>query len=412
MNRITFIMPSFNRAGYIAEAIDSVLGQMADDDDLVIVDDGSTDNTEAVVAPYCGRLRYVRQENSGKSVALNRGLAMTRSRYVWICDDDDLLLPDAVETLVNAIEDSNADMAFGRYTRFRIDDGQRIDLGTGYWPDLSEGTANRHILEDAFAMHNGSLVRRERYERLGPFDPEMLRSQDYEMFVRIALSSRITYVDRDIFLQRKHSGDRGPAAISHKAGRSDTVWEQFDRMIFVRMLDRVPVSFFTSMFDSPDQGLCQRAGLLQRACILARHGMWERAIADCTSATDSAGDRPLHPLEIAICRRMTAGKHGFGNMLTEQIARALRDLTSANRTGGAITAEILRGLFWRLRGETRAERIAAIRVLARPASIFSLASRYLTSSPSGPQQELRETVPDLAITQAAMREWKADISGA
>jgi hypothetical protein len=413
MTRISFIMPSFNRADYIAESIESVLAQMHRDDELVIVDDGSTDDTESAVAPYLGRLRYVRQDNAGKSVALNRALAMTSGKYVWICDDDDLLLPGAVEALVDAIASSGADMAFGRYTRFRTEEGRRIDMGTGYWPDLSSGSIARHILEDAFAMHNGSLVRRATYDRLGPFDPAMLRSQDYEMFARIALSSSIVYVDRDIFLQRKHGGDRGPAAIAHKAGRSDAVWDTFDRRIFAKLRDLVPEAYFTSMFDGSDEALERRAGLLQRACILARHGFWDAALADCERAAALAEATPLHPLEIAICRRMSAGKHGFAGMLTDGNAAALRNLGRKNRTGAAIAAEIRRGLVWRLRSEVPGERIAAMRILARPTAILSLLRRRASlASPSAPTASveiLSETAPDTATTRDAVDEWRAAI---
>ncbi|MEL7517411.1 MAG: glycosyltransferase family 2 protein, partial [Pseudomonadota bacterium] len=204
MTRISFIMPTFNRADYIAQSLDAVLAQMSPDDELVVVDDGSFDGTEEAVKPYLGRLRYLRQDNAGKSVALNRAMEVTGGEYVWICDDDDLLRPGVVARMVSEIESAGVDMVFGRYTRFRIEDGARVEMGAGYWPDLGRGSVARHILEDAFVMHNASLVRRAAYDRLGPFDPRMLRSQDYEMFVRLALRATIRFVDTVVFDQRKH----------------------------------------------------------------------------------------------------------------------------------------------------------------------------------------------------------------
>lgn len=410
MTRISFIMPSFNRANYIAESIESVLAQMQADDELLVVDDGSTDDTESAVAPYLDRLRYVRQENAGKSVALNRAMGMTSGAYVWICDDDDLLLPGAVDALVGAITRSDADMAFGKYTRFRMENGQRVDMGTGYWPDFSSGSTNRHFLEDMSSHHNGSLVRRATYDRLGPFDTSMLRSQDYEMFVRIALSSSIVYVDRDIFLQRKHDGDRGPKAITHKAGKSDAMWVDFDRKIFARLRDLVPEAFFTSMFAGPDDTLRRRAGLLQRACILARHGLWDDALADCAIASKIAGEAPLHPLETAICRRMTAGKHGFKGILDRDNAAALRSLDKNGRVGRVITAEIGRGLFWRLRKPRAGDRKSALRVLVKWPALASLIQYRLFTKQASAPADLRETTPDTATAQEALRAWRASIS--
>lgn len=405
MTRVSFIMPTFNRARYIAESIETILSQMSIDDELVIVDDGSSDNIEAALAPYLDQLRYVRQDNAGKSVALNRGLALSSGQYVCICDDDDLMQPGCVDLLVKALESTGVDMVFGRYTRFQVDQDIRVDMGTGYWPDLSSGSVHRHILEDAFVMHNAALVRREAYSRLGPFDPEMLRSQDYEMFVRIALSCTIAHADSMIFMQRKHPGDRGPAAIVHGAGKSNEVWERFDRRIFERLRDLVPLDYFVSMYDSPDPALGRRAGLLQRACIFARHGLWADALGDCALAVSACESHPLHPLEIAICRRMTAGKHGFAGLLDAGSNAALRRLARNSRIGRAIVGELSRGLLWRLKSDEPDNRRAALRHLLHAPNAAALAARLLTANNGGDASRLREREPDILVTEDALRQW-------
>jgi len=406
MKRISFIMPSFNRAQFIAQSIESIFAQMSDQDELVVVDDGSTDNTQSVIQSYLARLRYVRQDNAGKSVALNRGLAMTSGRYVWICDDDDLLLPGCVNLMVSAMESSQAGMVFGRYSRFHLENGEQVNMGTGYWPDLSSGSPHRHILEDAFVMHNAALVRRESYAKLGPFDPIMLRSQDYEMFTRLALSCALVYVDSMVFLQRKHPGARGPAAIVHGAGRSHEIWEEFDRRIFHRMRDLVPLEFFVSMFDGPDAALASRAGLLQRACILARHGLWQDALGDCTVAAGLAQNQPLHPLEAAICRRMTAGKHGFAGLIETESTTAVRRLASMSQTGRAIVGQIARGLLWRVNGEDPAAHKAAVLHLLKPWNAIALAAQLLTRVQSTDEGVLWEREPDVTLNADAMQTWR------
>lgn len=411
MTRISFIMPSFNRAHHITESIESVLCQMSADDELIVIDDGSFDDTQAVVAPYLGRLRYLRQDNAGKSVALNRGLAMTTGEYVWICDDDDLLLPGAVESMHNAIVSKGVDMVFGTYSRFHVERGRNVSLGTGYWPDLSSGSLARHFLEDMISYHNASIVRRSAYTRLGPFDPKMLRSQDYEMFVRVALYCSIAFVDRHVFLQRVHEGKRGPANISHTEAQTSSVWRSFDRLIFERLRDLVPLDFFVSMFDSPDATLARRAGLLQRACILARHGLWADALSDCTMAAAACENYPLHPLEIAICRRVTAGKHGFNGLLEVESAAAMSQLARQSRLGRAIAGEISRGLMWRLRGDDADARRAALRHLLRLPHAIALAARMLVSSKVGMAPHLREREPDIGSTEGALRQWRNAIAG-
>jgi hypothetical protein len=405
MTRISFIMPSFNRSHHIGESIESVLDEMCVDDELIVVDDGSVDNTQAVVAPYLGRLRYVRQDNAGKSVALNRGLEMTTGKYVWICDDDDLLLPGVVNSLHGAIETKGVDMVFGRYSRFKIENELKIDLGNGYCPNLSTGSLQRHFLEDMISFHNASIVRRATYNRLGPFDPKMLRSQDYEMFVRVALSCSIGFVDTNVFLQRVHQGKRGPANISHSETQAASVWRNFDLQIFGRLRDLVPLDFFVSMFDSPNAAAARRAGLLQRACILARHGLWADALSDCARAASACENHPLHPLEIATCRRMTAGKYGFAGLLEPGSAVAIRSLRQ-NRVGRAIAGEIARGLLWRLRSDDADARKAALRHLLHMPNAANLAARMLGAGKGGTVPQLREREPDIVVTEDALRQWR------
>src|SRR4051812_39041855 len=236
-------MSTFNRANLIGESIRSITSQMGPDDEILIVDDGSTDETHEQVRAIHPPVRYLRQENLGKSAALNRALRESESTYVWICDDDDLLRPKVVPLLVDAIERTGADVVFGRYIRFRQQEGEKMYLGTGYWPDLSSGSLPRHILEDAFVMHNATLVRRSAYDRVGRFDEGMLRSQDYDMFVRLATTVTLAYVDAIIFDQRKHEGLRGPASVLHREGQVEKVWVEYDRRIFERVWKNLPIEF-------------------------------------------------------------------------------------------------------------------------------------------------------------------------
>ena len=361
MTRITFIMPTYNRADYIAESIASIQSQMTPQDELIVVNDGSTDATETVVRAISGKFTYLCQANSGKSVALNLAMQYAKGEYIWICDDDDLLRPTVVEALVAAIHGNNdLDMVFGRYTRFHVKNGVPIDMGTGYWPDLSSGSLARHILEDSFIMHNASLVRATAYKRMGPFDTRMLRSQDYEMFVRLALHCAIGFVSMVVFDQRKHFGARGPAAVLHSAEKSESIWQDYDALIFKQMHDDVPVSYFYAMFDSDADLLCARAGTLQRATILGRHGLWMEAIACLVEASDIAIDTPITPIEINIIRRSVAGKHGFSNLLSPDCVDAMHQLYKQGAFGKSIVRELARGMLWRLRGHDPVARKAAI----------------------------------------------------
>ncbi|KWV90947.1 glycosyltransferase [Erythrobacter sp. YT30] len=361
--RISFLMPTYNRSDYISEAIGSITGQMGEDDEIIVVDDGSSDATPAVLAGFGDTITHLRQENAGKSVALNGAMDRASGEFIWICDDDDLLCPNAAATLLNLIEASGADFVFGRYAKFTHRKGARVDLGMAHWPELSEGSVARHILEDAFVMHNATLARRSLYERVGPFDPAMLRAQDYDMFVRCAMRGRAAFTDELIFWQRKHEGARGPSAMLHAAGQSNTVWQDYDARIFERVYANVPLSFFEGMFAAEDKALVKRAGLLQRATVMARHDLWEHALTDWTNACE-VRDASLTPAETEICRRAMAGKHGFAGALEPDVLTGLHALKAKGDLGAAIVRELVEGLVWRMRDPDEANRALAWKLAA------------------------------------------------
>lgn len=360
-------MPTFNRAGYVTQSIESVRQQMRADDSLLVLDDGSTDGTEAAIAPIVKadpRIGYQRQDNAGKSVALNRAIAATSGDLVWICDDDDLLRPDAVATLLDRQGRDESAFTFGRYTRFRdTPDGVRVDLGTGYWPDLAAGGLARHLLEDLFIFHNATVVPRRLYQLIGPFSETLPRSVDYEMFLRLALSFPCRFVDHLIFDQRQHEGARGPVTARHAASASATMWRACDRRIFENMRDHVPTGFFESLFDAPDPHQRQRAALLQRACIGARRACWVEAAADFAAAATLVPTLPLDPGEAAICRRALAGKFGLADSADDAVA-ALAPLRASAR-GREILIAMIDGALWRLHGYEPGDDRAIRRLMRR-----------------------------------------------
>ncbi len=373
--RISFLIPTFNRAAFLGEALTSICGQASDVDEILVLDDGSIDGTEAAVRAFGKGVRYYRQDNAGKARALNRGLAMTSGEYVWICDDDDVLRPNAVTTLLSAIRGSGAGFVFGRYSRFEERPGRgRVDLGTGYWPDLSSGSLTRHILDDAFVMHNASLVQRRVYAAMGPFSEAMPRSVDYEMFVRLACSQTAAHVDDLIFDQRKHSGARGPRTMLHADVDAETVWQRYDQLIFENLYHHAPLDFFTGFFEGRAG---PRQGLLLRASIMARHNCWPEALSDLSTAAAS-GDTPLTPVEQCVCRRALSGKHMFARLLADPELLARFRALSVTRPGRRIREQLMLGARWRIRHADGTERKTTLQLLC--ALGWSALPRFLLST--------------------------------
>ncbi|MFA3921011.1 glycosyltransferase family 2 protein [Ruegeria hyattellae] len=353
---ISAIIPTFNRSSYLGEAVEALLNQTRPLSQIIIWDDGSTDDTpevarRALSADRTGVLAYFRAKNQGKSAALNAAMKEVRGDYVWICDDDDVACPDAAEKLAHVLDTGTAGIAAGAHVRFSVAPGsaEKTFFGTGYWPDLSSGSVIRHLLEDIFFFQNAALVRRSCYETIGPFREDLSRSIDYEMFVRLGTRFPIEVIDDVVFFQRKHEGLRGPAAQQHAAARSEAVWFEADREIFADLRHRLPVAFYAALFKAGSQDLALRAGHLQRGCVYARRGDWGAAIEDFETAAGIAPATGLSATEIGIVLRAMAGKHGSAQAYRAPVRTQLLALARKGTTGRTIVSALGRGSVWRAR---------------------------------------------------------------
>jgi len=117
----TVVIPTYNYAGYISTAIDSVLDQ-TERSEIIVIDDGSTDDTRNVVAKYADKVKYVFQENKGVSAARNHGSRIASNEYIVFLDSDDTLLPNALSIMANAVASQpNTDVFIAGRTSVRAD---------------------------------------------------------------------------------------------------------------------------------------------------------------------------------------------------------------------------------------------------------------------------------------------------
>ena len=109
--RITAVIPTFNRGGLVTRALESVLGQSRPPDEIVVVDDGSTDNTRERLREYAKAVEYIYQENAGGAAARNRGVAAAHHEWIAFLDSDDVWSPDHLEQMVRAIVSTRGEAA-------------------------------------------------------------------------------------------------------------------------------------------------------------------------------------------------------------------------------------------------------------------------------------------------------------
>lgn len=177
------IIPTYNHAAYLGDAVMSVLRQTYDRIEIIVVDDGSTDGTAEVVAGFGDRVRYIWQENQGLSAARNAGIRAARGEYIALLDADDMYEPAFLGTMVDLMESAGADGVFCGY-RF-VDDADR-PLPQHEARPVPAGELYRLLLDGNFLVPESMLVRRRCYEGAGLFDESLRACEDWDMWLRLA----------------------------------------------------------------------------------------------------------------------------------------------------------------------------------------------------------------------------------
>jgi glycosyltransferase involved in cell wall biosynthesis len=197
---VSVVIPCYRQAQFLAEAIESALAQTYRDTEVVVVNDGSPDDTAAVAARY--HVRYVEQKNGGLSEARNAGLALSRGEFVVFLDADDRLTPDAVRVNVALL---SADPALGfvaGYSRYISREGQPMQTDPPRWAGADryvELLRRNRIRHPAMVM-----FRRSVFDRVGGFDPSVDACADYDMYLRVSREYRVLFHDALVAEYRRH----------------------------------------------------------------------------------------------------------------------------------------------------------------------------------------------------------------
>lgn len=190
MPRASVIIPTYDRAAMVCEAIDSVLAQSLPDVEVIVVDDGSTDGTADMLSRrYGDRIRYLYQENQGRSVARNRGIRAARGDYLVFLDSDDRLLPRALEvqvTLMGRLPDADVVYGDGYYCDQNWNTVQRVSEERPALPE--DGLLAIMVLHNVVVAPPSAMVRRRALDLLGePWFDELLRgTEDADFWLRLA----------------------------------------------------------------------------------------------------------------------------------------------------------------------------------------------------------------------------------
>jgi glycosyltransferase involved in cell wall biosynthesis len=203
---ITAVVGAYNAEAFIGATLDAILSQTHAPDEVVVVDDGSTDGTAAVLAMFGDAIRVVTQPNGGCPAAFNRAFVEATGDYIAMCGADDLWEPDKLERQVAALQTHpDIDVAFGAAQIFGHVEGP-------FGPDPGDGLLDgERFLETLYAANivcaSSILIRRELAERIGPF-VERFSADDYDYWMRALRVGAVFFYDRHVLVRyRRHDAN-------------------------------------------------------------------------------------------------------------------------------------------------------------------------------------------------------------
>jgi tetratricopeptide (TPR) repeat protein len=274
---VSVIIPTRNRARLLSRALASVLGQDIAAAEILVVDDGSSDDTGAVVARHGPRVRSLQREPGGQAAAMNDGLAAATGDWIAWLDDDDYFLPAKLRLQRRSFDHPRIGLAI---TAHYIADAEGRPLEARALPRFAAEELLRLLLRGSIFLGPTAMVRREAYAELGarPYDETLPRAADYLMWWRLARRGEVAVVPIPLTVVCRHPGN------THDQARARAIFDSARRTLRWVWND-VPLEELAGGRVSAD------VVRLERAEALLRVGLWVEAKADLEALGDAAGER-------------------------------------------------------------------------------------------------------------------------
>ena len=226
---VSVIIPTYNYGRFISTALQSVLAQTAPPSEVIVVDDGSTDDTRDVVGGFGDRVRYVHQPNSGVCAARNRGVKESSGNIIAFMDADDTMEPASLEKQLELFDEAGVGLVHCGLRLFDHDTGETIELQLQGGED---GVADNLLLWEgpSIAGPGAIMVTREAFDRVGGFDTDMKVGEDWDFCYRVARIYKVRFVPEPLVNYRSHTAaahrnvaemERGMLRFYEKAFQTD-----------------------------------------------------------------------------------------------------------------------------------------------------------------------------------------------
>ncbi len=202
---VSVIIPTYNRGWILREAIDSVLAQEFTDYELIVVDDGSTDDTREILDIYGRQITVLRQSNQGVSAARNRGIAASRAQLIAFLDSDDLWLPQKLTRQVRFFK-SNPDALIAQTEEIWVRNGVRVN------PKKRHQKYSGLIFEPSLALclvsPSAVMIRKSLFDIVGLFNERLPACEDYDLWLRVSHRYPVYLIDEPLIIKRGGHADQ------------------------------------------------------------------------------------------------------------------------------------------------------------------------------------------------------------
>ena len=200
---VSIIVPAYNSGKYLGECLNSALNQTYRNIEIIVIDDGSTDDTSEALKPYLDKIRYYKIANSGPARARNEGIKKACGRFIAFLDSDDIFLPEKIEAQLKAVsvsEKVGMVTCNGYLINERGDQIGQIKLEK--YPDQDSLIYNLHIRNVLNRGCSSMLLRKECFEKAGLMDETLVVGEDWDLWLRILQNYQIRYLETPLFKYR------------------------------------------------------------------------------------------------------------------------------------------------------------------------------------------------------------------
>ena len=203
MPSVSVIVPAYGHAEFILQTLDSIFAQTFTDYEVIVINDGSPDDTSVVLAPLVksGKIRYVEQSNQGVAAARNLGISISVGDFIALLDDDDIWPPNKLEWQVSALKETRA-LAVGGGVSFIIDDDSRG--GDEFDNKRTDLDITRFFRGNPFTSPGQVLFRRIAFTKGVRFDPSIWGADDLDFWIGLTQHGTIVYVNQLALRYRVH----------------------------------------------------------------------------------------------------------------------------------------------------------------------------------------------------------------